>query len=89
MIIEKEVEIKITKKNIDRYSNLGYNAMLSSNLTINIEHLEIGYRKRIHCKCSNCGSINDRKFADYNKCISKQGFYVCRNNLYVFNLFII
>ena len=68
MIVTKEVSVKITVKNINYLSKLGYlNLKYNDNITIPIKLLPLKSNKEIEVKCSVCGYNKFKKYSDYNR----------------------
>ena len=51
MILDKNIEIKTTNKNISHYKNLGYDIKSGDTIVIPISHLPIGSHKKIMVSC--------------------------------------
>ena len=77
MILTSHVEIKITKRNINFYINLGYNEKLKDKLNIPVKDLTFCISKIIKVKCDICGNKRELKYYIYNKNIIKNTKYYC------------
>jgi len=68
MLITKEVEVKISGKNIKHFKNLGYDCKLTDKFIIPIEHLTKGSHIYVDVKCDYCNiNIVSKKYDDYIK----------------------
>jgi len=77
MIITKNVNILITKKNLEYYKNLGYDTELKNIINIKISDLQKGSNKIIVVKCDICGNERNLKYGYYIKNILKNKKYYC------------
>lgn len=57
MLLTTQIEIKITKANINYYKEKGYTIKEKDIITINIEDLQPQSDKRVKYKCDECGEI--------------------------------
>jgi hypothetical protein len=79
MIIDKKVNIVVSKRTIKYYTEKGYNNLkLFDIVEIDIGDLQKCSSLRINVKCDICKSINNIQFYNYNNCLKKQGLYVCK-----------
>ena len=78
MLITKEVEIKINKKNINFYKNLKYDIKLKDILKIPVEHLSNGSHQIIEVKCDLCEKILKMSYQTYVLRLSKYNFITCK-----------
>jgi len=67
MLITKEVNVRINNKNIDHYSNLGYDIDYGENINVLVDHLSKYSDKKIRIKCDVCGDEFDRFYWIYVK----------------------
>lgn len=70
MILNKFIEIKITKKNIDHYINFYKNIKLKDIIKIKPEQLQKGSNTFIDTKCDICGIERNIKYQAYYKNIN-------------------
>lgn len=77
MIIDKEIEIKITNRNIKYYKELGYLCFINDIININVNHISKGSKVKVNCKCNSCGDIKSVIYKNYKINILKHNFYVC------------
>lgn len=86
-LLDKEVEVSLSSRNIKYYENLGYNIPRvkgkwgitvphGSKIIVKLEDLTKGSGVKVNVKCDNCGKISHIKWYDYNKCLHN-GFYYC------------
>lgn len=68
LIPNQYFDIKITKKNIDHYNNIGYNVKLKDTINVPAEHLTPGSNIHVKVSCDICGKISDKAYCDYIKC---------------------
>ena len=79
MILTRDVEIKITERNISYYEHLGYDDITTGDIIrIPIELLPNGSHYKITCECDSCGIIKDVIYKNYLKYKSEWGEYTCR-----------
>jgi very-short-patch-repair endonuclease len=77
MILDKEIEIKITNRNINHYKEKGYNVKLSEKIIIKTEDLTFGSHDIIKVKCDKCNKEKYIKFQSYLKNINNGNYYAC------------
>jgi len=77
MILTDKVKIKISKKNIKHFENLGMNVNLKDEIIINPEQLNKGNYIKIKVKCDVCENEKELMFKKYLKNIKNGGFYAC------------
>lgn len=77
MLLSKEVEILITKKNQKYYEKLGYTPIIGDEITIPIEEMPLNSHKIVKVKCDYCDNKNDISYKSYNKNIKKNNKYAC------------
>ena len=77
MILTDKIKIKISKKNIEHFKNLGMNVNLKDEITINPEQLNKGNYIKIKVRCDICGNEKELMFKKYLKNIKNGGFYAC------------
>ena len=77
MIITKEVEIIINKKNIEHYKEKGYDVKLRDVVKIKTEDLIRGCNKIIEVKCGFCSKQVKIPYCRYFFAISKFNLYTC------------
>jgi hypothetical protein len=70
MILNKFIEIKITKKNIDHFINFYKNIKLKDIIKIKPEQLQKGSNTVIDAKCDICGVERNIKYQAYYKNIN-------------------
>jgi hypothetical protein len=82
MILDKEVIIKISIKNVTHYKNLNYNAKINSDLIVKTCDLTRGSHVYITVKCDYCGEIKKISYKNYYKLtlnlIEKYSCFNCR-----------
>lgn len=67
MLLTTQIEIKITKANINYYKEKGYTIKEKDIITINTEDLQPQSDKRVKYKCDECGEIIELSWASYLK----------------------
>jgi len=77
MILTKEVEIIITKKNLDFYKNLGYNIKLKDIIKVPPEHLSKSSHKKIKVKCDICEYEKEMDYREYMESYKNYNIYTC------------
>jgi len=77
MIIEKNIDVKITKQNIDYFKKFDYIVNLKDIITIPIEHLQKQSHKKLHVRCDVCGLETILSYKNYNKNFKKYNLYTC------------
>lgn len=98
MILDKEVQVKITGGNLVRLINLGYNVKCGDEIIIPIEHLTKGSSCRVNVKCDICGEIYTTKYCVLfknsqpkinacSKCCNKKSRIACKEMFGVENVF--
>lgn len=82
MVLEKEVQIDITVRNVTYYRNKGYDCKQGDNITVKIEDLNINSRLvKIHAQCDICSGITILNYQKYNINYNREGwnFYSCND----------
>jgi hypothetical protein len=77
MIIDRKIEIKVNKKNIDHFKIKGYDVKLKDVINIKTEDLNHGSHKKIKVKCDVCGNEKEIMFQKYIKNVNNGDFYAC------------
>ena len=67
MLLSKEVEVKINKKNLDWYKSKGYNCELRDIITINVSDLVPNSRLMVEYRCDECNSIKEIAYTSFTK----------------------
>ncbi len=67
MLLTKEVEVTINRKNLDWYIIKGYNCKLKDTIVVSVTDLMIGSNEKVTYKCDMCGIEKLIKFTDYIK----------------------
>lgn len=77
MIIEdQKIPVKITKRNIRHFSDIGYkNIKLKDTIIVNVNDLTKGSHTKVKVLCDYCGKIVDVCYKDYVNC--KYDKYAC------------
>lgn len=78
MILNKEIEINIVSVNLKFYKDK-YKCKPGDRIIIDVYDLPKGSSYRIDCRCKLCDNVYNIKYSDYNKNISKGGYYCCIN----------
>lgn len=65
MIIDKEVEIRISPSNLKYYKNLGYDVKSGLTKVIKVNDLSIGSNVYINVKCCYCNNIKKSTYKNY------------------------
>lgn len=77
MILNKNIEIKINKKNINHIKSKGYDVKLKDIANINIKDLNHGSHIKINVRCDICSNEKEIMFQKYIKNINNGNFYAC------------
>ena len=77
MIVSKEIEVKITKQNIDYFANLNYIINLKDIIKIPIDHLQKNSHRIVDVKCDICGKETSLSYKLYIKNFNKYNLYTC------------
>ena len=77
MIIDKNIDITITVRNITYYKSKNYDAKLGDNITVNISDLHLGSICKINVQCDNCNCDKHMEYRLYNNNLKKYGIYYC------------
>ena len=67
MILDKEIEVNITIRNVYHYKIFGYNSIIGDKLIIQSQHLSKGSVVKIRVKCDNENCNKGEKLLSYNK----------------------
>jgi DNA-directed RNA polymerase subunit N (RpoN/RPB10) len=79
MILTREIDIKITEKNIDYFESLGYDNFIGDIIRIPTELLNRGSTKVIDVECDSCGVEKSVIYKNYLKYKNDNwGEYKCR-----------
>jgi hypothetical protein len=76
--LNNRIIINISYRNITHYLKLGYDAMLNSNLEINVLDLPSVSHVRVDAICEKCFSINNIQFCKYVSNKERDGSYTCK-----------
>ena len=77
MILTDKIKIKISKKNIEHFKNIGMDVKLKDIIEINPILLNKGSHVKIKVKCDICEKIKELSFQKYIKNIKNENFYAC------------
>ncbi len=77
MILTEKIKIKISKKNIQHFKNIGMDVKLKDIIDIEPILLNKGSHIVIDVKCDICGSEKKLSFISYKRNIDKLNFYAC------------
>ena len=77
MILTDKVKIKIVSFNKETYKKLGYDAVINTEIMVNIKDLVLNSRKIVKVECDSCHSIKEIRFCDYMKVFNKKNKYYC------------
>ncbi len=77
MIIDKNILIKIDRRNVEYYKNINKNIQLRDVIKINVEELQRGSNKKIKVKCDKCGKEKMDKFYSYMNNYENDNIYLC------------
>jgi len=77
MLIEKNIKIKVSKKNISHLISKGYIVKLKDIINIKTEDLNTGSHLIIKVKCDICNTEKELSFQKYIKNIKNDNFYAC------------
>lgn len=77
MILSKTVRLKPHGTQIQYFRDRGYVFSSKDEIDVNIEDLQPQSKITIHIACDLCGAEKDEKYGQYNKMISRGGYYVC------------
>jgi len=78
MLITKEIEVKITRQNINHYRKIGKNVNLKDNIMVKPEELPKNSHKILKVVCDVCGKELDMKCQTYNKRLSCLNYITCK-----------
>jgi len=79
MIKEKEIPIKITKRNITFYKNLGYKIdNFNTVINVKIDDVNKNSKQKITAICEECGEENITSVYNYYDNVKRGGYYGCR-----------
>ena len=77
MLIDEIIKVKVSKKNITHFKNLGINCNLKDIIDINPINLNGGSHILVNVKCDICGNEKQLMFQKYIKNIKNGGIYCC------------
>jgi len=77
MLINKKIEIKITKKTIEHFINLEKDVKLKDEIEIDVSELNKGSCILVDVVCDICGNKKTIMYKKYYKNINNGGFYAC------------
>jgi hypothetical protein len=78
MFSDKLVEVKISRVNIEYYTNIGYKVKLGNTYKIKSSDIIKTVATRIYVICENCKNELYMKSQNYHNQLKKSGFYVCQ-----------
>jgi len=78
MILNRDIDIKISESNYQYYDDLGYDVAIGENIKIPVELMSKGSHYKIVCKCDGCGIEKEVIFKNYIKYDNNWGEYFCR-----------
>lgn len=67
MLINDDIEVKISSNNIEYFRKIGYDCRLGEKIKVKTSDLQNGSNKRIRYKCDKCGKIMTIQYCDYNR----------------------
>ena len=71
MLVDEEVEVKLSRYNRKRYVNLGYqDAETADSLMVKVKDLPQSYRNKVRVKCDYCGEIKEVGYSAYLRSIA-------------------
>ncbi len=82
MILNKEVEIKLSSSNIKHYKDIGYilpDKPSGKVIIVNIDHISNSSWVKINALCYYCGSVKEIEFYRYRIIVSKNSNFSCSN----------
>jgi hypothetical protein len=80
MILDKEIEIKVSSSNFNYYKNLDYNVKVGEYIIVKVSDLSKGSNVYISTKCYYCGEIKKSTYKNYitqTKVINKYSCNKC------------
>lgn len=77
MILDKNVEVKISSTNYKYYKSLGYNFRKGDKIIVDVKHLQRGTGVKINVKCDICDYESNIYLQKYNINHERQGYYSC------------
>ncbi|MDY0270831.1 DUF7487 domain-containing protein [Trichloromonas sp.] len=77
MLTDKIIKVKVSKKNISHFKNLGIDCNLKDIIDIDPINLNEGSHILVNVKCDVCGSEKQLMFQKYIKNIKNGGIYCC------------
>lgn len=79
MIITEKVEIKVSRKNVNKIREILNNNEIKINDIVFIltKNLSEGSHFKVKCKCDICGNIKEIAYQKYIKNINNGGYYAC------------
>ena len=79
MIKKEKIKIPISYRNVTHYLKLGYNAIISTELEINVRDLPIVSHVKIDVCCEVCEKVNNIMYCKYVDNKKRHGFYSCKS----------
>ena len=78
MLIEPEIEINITSRNLSYYLNLGYPAQYQKPLKIKTKDLPPNSHVKVKVKCGTCDKISEIRYHKFLENKKRHGYYSCK-----------
>lgn len=79
MLVTKEIEIKITQRNIEHFTEKGYQCNLKDIIIVNTMDLTSGSHKMVETRCDFCGDIVQKPYKQYLKQTKNETIPCCCN----------
>jgi hypothetical protein len=79
MLLTKEVETTINRKNLEWYLTKGYNCNLKDKIIVKVNDLMMGSNAKVTYKCDMCGIEKSIKYTDYIKSQKLKPNTYCNN----------
>jgi len=80
MLLDTEVEVIITPRNVNHYKNMGYIiptiiseisgnevTQMGAHITVKVSDLSNGSKVKIHCSCDNCGKVQEISYVSWKQ----------------------